>query len=196
MKLSPDPVALPTPARADSRGEDAMRCQATTKRGTRCQNPAGEGERYCRVHATNGRHAEPAGSRTATNEAAAPAPILETIASVLANATAPTQRAAQTPPANGAASNPLEALAAAVAAAAAKAAEEESKPRHNGRRKRQGPPEDPLGKTIYSTAYGVGYGVALPAYLLLGMLPDNALGRGLKDGAEAARLAAFRRRKK
>jgi hypothetical protein len=91
--------------------------------------------------------------------------------------------------------DPFEALAAAVSAAA-EAAEQTSANGEPKRGKRHGPPDDPLGKAIYSAAFGVGYGVALPTLLLIGMLPDNAVGRGLRDGARAARETVDRRRKR
>jgi hypothetical protein len=44
-----------------------------------------------------------------------------------------------------------------------------------------------LAKAVYSTSYGLGYGVILPTLLTLGLLPmDNSAGRGLRDGAKAA----------
>jgi hypothetical protein len=93
------------------------------------------------------------------------------------------------------ADDPFEALAAAVSAAA-EAAEQSAPNGHPKRGKRHGPPDDPLGKTIYSAAFGIGYGVALPTFLLIGMLPDNALGRGLRDGAKAAQQSVDRRHKR
>jgi hypothetical protein len=91
--------------------------------------------------------------------------------------------------------DPFEALAAAVSAAAAAA--EKTSPNGDAKRgKRHGPPDDAVGKTIYSAAYGVGYSVALPAFYLIEMLPDNSLGRGLRDGAKAAKQSVDRLRKR
>jgi hypothetical protein len=91
--------------------------------------------------------------------------------------------------------DPFEALAAAVSAAAA-AADQAPPDNQSKRGKRHGPPNDPLGKAVYAAAFGVGYGVALPTFFLLGMLPDNALGQGLRDGAKAAQETVERRRKR
>jgi len=91
--------------------------------------------------------------------------------------------------------DPFESLAAAVSAAAA--AVEHAQTNGKARtRKQRGAPNDAVGKAIYSAAYGFGYSVALPTFLLIGMLPDNAVGRGLKDGAKAAQQTVERRRKR
>lgn len=56
----------------------------------------------------------------------------------------------------------------------------------NGAAKRE--PASGVGKAAYSVAYGLGFGVAFPAYFVLGLLPpDSSVARGLRDGAQAAR---------
>ena len=93
------------------------------------------------------------------------------------------------------ADNPFEALAAAVSAAAAAA--EEAPPKGASQSSgRKSLADDVLGNAIYGAAYGIGYGVALPTLLLFAMLPDDALSRGLIDGAKAAQETVKRRRKR
>jgi len=211
-------------------GQHTVFCQAKTKRGTRCHNPAVAGSHFCHMHVShhNGgtehkvqrpqsvaaaadRNTQRAASRTRVVNPT-PNPLLQTLASLMSNSSPATDRQ-DLPPKNTrtsrassaaeksngdtspSADDPFEALAAAVSAAA-EAAEQSAPNGQPKRGKRHGPPDDPLGKAIYSAAFGIGYGVALPTFLLIGMLPDNALGRGLKDGAKAAKEAVNRRQKR
>lgn len=52
-----------------------------------------------------------------------------------------------------------------------------------------------INKTIYKSGYYLSYGVVFPTCFIAGLVPtDNAMGRGLIDGAHAARDAVQRMR--
>jgi hypothetical protein len=91
--------------------------------------------------------------------------------------------------------NPFAAVVAALAAAALNPDTPEQ-PRKGGKKKKAAPPESPLSKAMYSVGHGVGYGVAFPTYLVLGMLPDNSLFRGFEDGVQAAKDTVQRMKKR
>jgi len=167
-----------------------MQCRATTKRATRCQNQTQGKARYCRVHGKAAPTPQPQAARQA-NESPAfaqpdadnPSAAFTSLADLLARAM-PTDTAAPAPTApQPSAADPFAALAAALAAAATTA---ETQP--NLDTAGQPPPaaNSPLSQAIYSAAYGVGYGIAFPTFLLMGMLPNNPAGNGMRDGVRAA----------
>src|SRR6516165_6969048 len=103
-------VRKPTPLSHKMFGQHTLFCQATTKRGTRCHNPAVAGSHYCHVHASlhNGgtkhkvqrpqpvaaaadHNAQRAASRT---RVANPTqnPLLQTLASLMSNSSPTTDR--------------------------------------------------------------------------------------------------------
>ncbi len=93
--------------------------------------------------------------------------------------------------------DPFQAIAEAMEAAAREAERQEApkkKADKSGPRKAAaGPaPSSPSSASasgaMYSVAYGIGFGVAFPAFFVMGLLPsDSAMARGLRDGAKAAR---------
>jgi hypothetical protein len=179
-------VSEPQPLQRDENVEVAVpalqRVSRVSARAARVADPQTSVNPLLQTLASVLNDAQPAGRR--------PSPALKTKQSISADAGPAKTNGADHKPAE----DPFEALAAAVSAAAAAA--EKAAPQGSDHRKRRGPPAEPMAKAIYAAAYGIGYGVALPTFLLLGMLPDNALGRGLKDGAKAAKKAVDRRRKK
>lgn len=92
--------------------------------------------------------------------------------------------------------DPFRAIAEAMEAAAREAASQQ-RPERPDKPKNKAPrpaapasaaPATGVGKAAYSVAYGLGFGVAFPAFFVLGLLPpDSAVARGLRDGADAAR---------
>ncbi|MCY2967707.1 MAG: hypothetical protein NT069_29440, partial [Planctomycetota bacterium] len=82
--------------------------------------------------------------------------------------------------------DPLAALAAALAAASAASPKSTQEPLADPAPAVDTTPNDPLSQLIYKAAYGLGYGVAFPTFMALSFVPDNALGRGLRDGAASA----------
>jgi hypothetical protein len=82
--------------------------------------------------------------------------------------------------------DPFQTVADALAAAAREIEEDE----HSSPNIHSQPATDRgmLAQAAYSTSYGLGYSVMLPVVFACGLLPlDNAVGKGLKDGAVAAK---------
>ncbi len=184
-----------------------MLCKAMTKRNTRCQNPAQPGSKYCRVHAvfeirqpspdtrdrrsiqsptpqTAPKKSDPI-PETQVKEAVKTTTLQDLAASFLGSVSE-----APSGPSEPSSADAFAALAAAVAAAAAEA-------------EVKGPPDktpasaptDVLSRIAYTAGYAVGYGVAFPTCLLMEMLPDNPVSRGLREGAIAAKDSVERMRK-
>lgn len=168
-----------------------MQCETITKRGERCRNRAVTGRSCCHQHSRNT-------SRVELEPPPTTPELMQSLAGVfsgLAGGTASSllgglnlSGSSVTGSAGG--DNPLATLAAALTAAAkippqkskARTADDSSETAKARRARERGP----LAQTVYKSAYGVGYGVAFPTFLLLSLLPDNALGDGLRDGAKNA----------
>ena len=148
-----------------------MQCESITKQGRRCRNAAAEDAPYCSVHA-RGEESPHVSPHTAVHERC-------------------DSSASTAPSSNGTAckdepqDDPLRAVAEAMFRAAEDADLEQTPARETSRPKGRA-----LSQAVYSTSYCVGYGVAFPAYLVIGVLPKGPMGDGLRDGARAAREAA------
>ena len=145
-----------------------MQCESFTKQGKRCKNSAMEGAEYCSVHA-HAAGAPPESQHASTNRQHFPH-VSAGFADDAKNA----------PPQD----DPLRAVAEAMFRAAENANLAEAT---TGERDRTG---GAFSQALYSTSYCIGYGVAFPSYLMLGLLPAaGPVARGLRDGAQAAREA-------
>lgn len=178
-----------------------MQCETITKRGARCRNRAAAGRPCCHQHSSGP-------SRVELKPPATTPELLQSLAGVftgLAGGSAASLFDGLNLSGNhvtekSAGESPLTALAAALAAAA-KSPPRRSSARTTGHasdeaKARRAQERGPLSQTIYRSAYGVGYGVAFPTFLLLSLLPENALGDGLRDGAKSAHEAVRKLRTK
>lgn len=169
-----------------------MRCEATTHGNRRCANDARAGSTYCWVHREYS--ASKPGRRRPQPPSPAPAPA-EPLPQVLAEAATP---ARPQPPSHSSELPESEPAFAALAAALAAAGTPEAagEPSRNGKSERLAPSPTALSKAMHSAGYGIGYSLAFPTFLLLGMVPDNALFRGFQEGVDAARDTVERMQKR
>lgn len=165
-----------------------MRCSAETKRGLQCKNQALPESELCRVHAaahTNG-HAQ-----ATPSVAAAPATVAGMTAKKVAT---PQPRSRVDYAATEAEPDPFHAIAEAMSRAADQMQVSGEEPDVLAAEEQADEQDGLLSKAVYSTSYCVGYGVAFPTFLALGMLPmNNAFGRGLSDGVNSAKQSVRER---
>jgi len=150
-----------------------MQCNATTKLGHRCKHPARAGSEFCAMHDEGNGVAAAVGSPRSATAAATK------VRGAEAQCTATCD-------------DPFAAIADAMSSLAAQIEADEQRA---GAKPAARPPHTGASQAIYSAAYCLGFGVAFPMHLGLGLLPENsAAARGLSDGARDAKDKARRMR--
>lgn len=140
-----------------------------TKLGQRCKHPAREGGEFCSVHL-------PPAQRSAREEASPPRE-------------SPQPRVADRPDDESGpafADNPFASIADAMSAVADQL--EREQPARDEAQAFSDPPSSGISNAVYNAAYLLGFGVAMPVFFGLSLLPPNsAAARGLRDGARDAK---------
>lgn len=181
-----------------------MRCKATTKLGNRCKNSASKGSLYCGTHATfESNDHLPASSAGPPSTADARQSHETSGQPSVACETPPkkqrveSQRPVDKPVVDVQDDDPFRAIAEAMAAAAEELGNDGDVTETNaGAEMAERSPRGMLGDAVYSTSYGLSYGVIFPAVLAFGLIPrDSAAGRGLRDGADTAKRSVDNLRK-